>query len=237
MARIKIFGDSILKGTLYNPTSGRYEFDNYLRTLPDSENLSKFGLTITKGSDYVRRSLDKDSECEYVLLDLGGNDADFYWREISDAPEERHLPKTPIEIFATTYVDLIKYIRSKKITPVVTTLALLDSDFYFEYFCRVQGCVPENVMQWLGYKNHIAEFQNRYSEVVKQIADQEKIPLIDIRAALLESSGCSSFEDTLNDRRGCERKITDLLCEDGIHVNKNGQDVISSCIKSFFMIH
>ncbi len=222
MARIKIIGDSILKGTLYDEKTGRYIFDNYLREIENSENLSKFGLTVTKGSVYIKKILEKEPVPEYLLMDFGGNDSDYFWEEINASPESEHYNKTPSDSFTKEYVSLINYIRGKGIKPVITTLCIMDGPAYFNRFCSSLRCDRENIMKWLKNINRIEETQNSYSEKVKSIAQSENIPLIDIRSAMLSVCG--------------ENKAS-LLCPDGIHANKAGQEIILSCIKNFFMIH
>lgn len=217
MAEIKIIGDSILKGTIYNPETDGFDFHNYLEVIPDSENLSKFGCTVTKGACFIKRTLDKDSNCKYILMNFGGNDSDYNWKEISDNPLEMHSPKTPVEVFVSTYVDLIKHIKELGITPVITTLCPIYNRDYFDYLIRTYNCDPVQVMIWLKDIERLGDNQARYSEIVKQISEQENVPLIDLRGSFLK------FPD-----------YTKLLCKDGIHPNKDGQQVILNCVKAFF---
>lgn len=219
MAKIKIIGDSVLKGTLYNSETDGFTFHNYLEAIPDSENLSKFGCTVTKGADYIYKVLEKDSSCEYLLMNFGGNDSDYPWKEISDAPLEKHSPKTPVEIFVSTYVELLKRIKSYGIKPVITTLTPIYNIGYFNYLCKTFKCDPVQIMIWLKDISRLGDNQQRYSEIVKQIAEQEGVPLIDLRKAFM------AFPD-----------YTKLLCDDGIHPNKDGQMVILNSIIEFFKI-
>lgn len=216
MADIKIIGDSVLKGTIFDSETGNFHFHNYLETIPNSENLSKFGCTVTKGADYIKRLLAKDNSCKKIIMNFGGNDSDYIWKEISDNPYNVHGPKTPVEVFVSTYVDLIRHIKSLGITPIVTTLTPIDGRAYFDYFCNYLDCIPEQVMIWLKDINRLGDNQQRYSEIVKQIAEQENIPLVDLRKAFLESS---------------DYKV--LLCNDGIHPNEKGQSIILEQLMRF----
>lgn len=74
-------------------------------------------------------------------------------------------------------------------------------------------------MIWLKDISRLGDNQQRYSEIVKQIAEQEGVPLIDLRKAFM------AFPD-----------YTKLLCDDGIHPNKDGQMVILNSIVEFFKI-
>lgn len=217
MADIKIIGDSILKGTLYNSETNSFDFHNYLQSIPSSENLSKFGCTVTKGSDYINRVLEKDSNCKYILMDFGGNDSDYNWKEISDDPLGKHSPKTPIEVFTSTYVSLIRHIKELGITPVITTLCPICSRKYYAYLLKAYDCSSARVMTWLKDISRLGETQERYSEIVKQIAEQEQVSLIDLRKPFLEVPDFCT-----------------LLCADGIHPNEEGQKIILDCLSNFF---
>lgn len=213
-----ICGDSLLKGTMFNQETGNFESHNFLDSIPGSVNLSKFGCTVTKGADYIKKIISKYPDCRYVLMDFGGNDSDYIWNEISSDPQACHSPRTTVEVFTSTYVELIHFLKEKGITPVLTTLCPIYNVKYFDYFCKSMDCDPVNVMLWLKDIKRLGENQNRYSEIVKQIAEQEQVPLIDIRKAF------TNFPD-----------YTKLLCDDGIHPNQQGQTVLLNCIKSFFL--
>ncbi|HKM07176.1 MAG TPA: SGNH/GDSL hydrolase family protein, partial [Sphaerochaeta sp.] len=74
--RIRIFGDSILKGVIYNTSSNQY---SVLENSPiiglsktyglEIHNSSMFGSTISKGIQLLRRSIDRGLCCEVALVE------------------------------------------------------------------------------------------------------------------------------------------------------------------------
>ena len=87
--RIQMYGDSILKGVELD-TANRYIVprENSWQFLEEEYplaivNRAKFGCTVTKGLEQLRRAADKGLSCEAVVLEYGGNDCDYRWPEIS----------------------------------------------------------------------------------------------------------------------------------------------------------
>ena len=111
---ICVLGDSIAKGVLFDAQRNRYAIakenigKQITQVIGNSvTNLSKFGCTVTDGLARFEKQKDALQDCRTVLMNFGGNDSDFLWQEISAAPDELHKPKTPIDIFEQTYLQLI----------------------------------------------------------------------------------------------------------------------------------
>ena len=126
---ICILGDSIAKGVVFDAQRNRYtiakeNLGNQLSQALDCSvtNLSKFGCTVTDGLARFEKQKDALQDCRTVLMNFGGNDSDFLWQEISAAPDELHKPKTPIDIFEQTYLNLIERVRKCGFTPVLLNL-------------------------------------------------------------------------------------------------------------------
>lgn len=126
---ICILGDSIAKGVVFDAQRNRYTIANnnlgkQLAEMYDCSvtNLSKFGCTVTDGLARFEKQKDALQDCRTVLMNFGGNDSDFLWQEISAAPDELHKPKTPIDIFEQTYLNLIERVRKCGFTPVLLNL-------------------------------------------------------------------------------------------------------------------
>ena len=219
--KIEIFGDSILKGIQVNPLNKKYYVDNNIdiqmlssKFLLNIKNYSKFGCTIEKGKMLLEKHMKRGAVCDAIVMDYGGNDCDFNWKEISDNPDEEYQPNTPITIFTNAYKNIITALKQKGILPVLTNLPPLDPKRFFEW--NTKSLNKENVMKWLGSVNAIYRFQENYSRIIEKIAISEKIPLVDIRGAFLKN-----------------RRIEHLLCEDGTHPNTEGQKVITSAFSDF----
>lgn len=216
---ISVFGDSILKGvrllagtTRYSATDGiglesiAKQHDWTLR------NCSHFGCTIRKGEMLLNRQLEKGDAPDAVLLEYGGNDADFRWAEVAARPFDEHQPNTPLALFSETLRRMIATLRAHRVKPVLTTLPPILSERYLDWITR-SGLSKENILAWLGDANAIYRYQEKYSLAVERLARETDCPLVDLRSAFLE-----------------KRSLLPYLCEDGIHPNDAGQKLIHDAL-------
>lgn len=224
--RIMIFGDSIMKGVVLGESDRRYKISSSLgvdaiakRFGLELDNRSRFGCTVEKGTTVLRRTIEREPGCGVVVLEYGGNDCDFNWPEVSAAPEAEHEPHTPLGRFREIYASAIEYLRSKSITPILTTLPPICAERYLNWICR-DGLSRENILSWLGDTNAIYRYQERYSRAVEQLAVKYAVPLVDLRGAFLE-----------------KRQMEELYCEDGIHPNDQGQLLIRDTFAKFIEAH
>lgn len=211
---VTVYGDSILKGILLE--NGRYtinrEWEERFANSFDAtiRNRSRFGCTIQKALAQIRKDADKqynDGDC--AILEFGGNDCDYYWNEISAAPESEHNCKTPPDEFVRRYEEAIALIRQSGRTPIMMTLPPIHSERYLRFICR-DGLSRENILAWMGDVDRIYRWQAKYSELVETIARKENVRLIDLRGAFLRD----------------KRTPEELLCDDGIHPSRIGQGLI-----------
>ena len=93
METITAFGDSIVKGVIYENSKYKVTDGSFHRICEETlgiviDNKAKFGSTISRGEKVFQRSLDliSKSDSKYVVLGFGGNDCDYNWKEISEAP-------------------------------------------------------------------------------------------------------------------------------------------------------
>ena len=121
MKQVWICGDSILRGVVWSPEQKRYITTTNIH-YPELEeqfsisirNRSRFGCTLEKGIGYLLAALDRGEKCDVAVLELGGNDSDFNWAEISQTPKEEHFPKTTdnnIKIISRTDGGSVKNIE------------------------------------------------------------------------------------------------------------------------------
>ena len=91
--RAKIYGDSIMKGTIldagyrYHAIMNEYLIKLYDRFGIEAENRARFGITVKRGHSILLRDIDEGLDCELALVEFGGNDSDFKWSEISMEPD------------------------------------------------------------------------------------------------------------------------------------------------------
>jgi lysophospholipase L1-like esterase len=163
----------------------------------------------------LQKRLDNGKTYDFAVIEYGGNDCDFNWKAIAEKPDAEYAPNTPLEIFVSTYRQIIAVLKARCIEPILTTLPPLEPQRFFDWFCR--GLNKANVLKWLGGTvNTIYRVQENYSHLVEQIALETKTRLVDLRGAFL--------------RHG---NIAGLLCADGTHPNTAGQKIITDTFLSF----
>ena len=215
---IGIFGDSIVKGVVYDSSRGKYIYseNSFVKSFVKKtgiavDNYAKFGCTLTKGEQIIEKFSSKLAQYKYIALEFGGNDCDFFWPDISEDPHRQHLPNTPIESFEKVYWRIVDRLMAKQYHPVLFSLPPLDPHRYFAWISK--GLDAENILSWLGDVEFIYRWQEMYSIAVVKLAAAKNIPLVDIRKAFLQS-----------------RNYQSLLCDDGIHPNESGHSLILNTI-------
>ena len=218
---ITLLGDSILKGIQVDPETRSYKVRNDIG-IPELEaefglhvrNDAHFGATCVKGGKLLDRLLASGRPCQAVVMDFGGNDCDFRWKEIAEDPAGEHLPNVPLPEFVTLYREMIRKVRARGIRPILTNLPPLDSQRFFDWWC--DGLNKSAVMRWLGDVGNIYAWQERYSRAVEHLAAEEQVPLVDVRGAFLDHG-----------------HLEQTLCADGTHPNSEGQALITRAFQEF----
>jgi len=220
---VEVFGNSILRGIQLDNENKRYHVDNNIdvqmlekKFLLNISNFSKFGCTISKAFSLIQKRFNNGNlKCHAIVLNLGGNDCDFNWKEVAERPDDEHEPNTPLETFTDTYKKIIEFLKDNGVRPIITTLPPLDAQKFFDWFC---GGLEKsaNVLKWLGTVEAIYRWQENYSRTVEKIAEETGTLLVDLRGAFLKY-----------------RKLEHLLCADGTHPNTEGQRVITQGFLEF----
>ena len=223
MNTVQVWGDSILKGVIYDDASSKYVLlkDNALSEAQDLadiqfENFSKFGQTILRAEPRLIKHLDDVSLPDTIILELGGNDCDFDWKAVGDAPDEEHEPNTPLEIYKQTLTKLIDMIMEKGIKPVIASLPPLDYQRYFNWVTKPADVSKDGVLKWLKTPYTIYSWHESYDKCAKEIAKKMHVQVIDVRSEFLKQDD-----------------YTQLMCSDGIHPNEKGQHLIGETIANF----
>lgn len=218
------FGDSVMKGVVVDsdnsPEGGvKYKVSDKgfatrcrCRLGIEVENFARFGSVVTHGMKYVNRYADNVKKADYVLLEYGGNDCNYNWAEISAAPEAEHSPATPLPEFVKHYSALIDYVRTLGGNPVMLSLPALAPEKFFTHLSK--GLNSDNILRWLnGSISNLERWHERYNIEIFHLGLQKRVPVIDITSAFLE-----------------RRNYADYLCEDGIHPNDAGHELIEGAI-------
>lgn len=211
-----ISGDSISKGVIFDEGKNKYVVakDNYVSLLQQKLrgavcNLSKFGATITKGVRVLNEKISKQ-KADVVMIEYGGNDCDFEWDKIANAPYENHLPKTDLNTFERLLRETVAFVKDNKLIPVLMTLPPLNADAYFKWISKSNPLNEMNILKWLGSVTKIYWWQERYNAAIIKVAVETRTKWIDIRGAFLQQPDFTKF-----------------LCRDGIHPNEAGHKLIA----------
>ncbi len=219
MGKTIILGDSITRGIIidenlkYKPSKklDLTKLENELNT--EIVNNSIMGATITKGKEKLIKILNQDNNIKNIVIEYGGNDSDYDWTKVSEIRSKDHLPKTILEDYKLTLIEMIKLIKDKNIKPILMTLPPIDARRYFKWISEKLS--RDNILYFLGDVDIIYRRQELYSDAIINIAYEYDVDIIDIRSEFLKSNDFPS-----------------LLCIDGIHPNEEGQELIVKTILS-----
>ncbi len=219
--RIEVWGDSVLKGVIYDEIRKKY------RRLENSYNLgqisdmgldvrnnSKFGLTAPKAKNLMLNALEKGVDAEAAIIEFGGNDCDFKWAEVAAEPYKDHIPNTPLSVFKECITDMIKALRQNGIKPILVNLPPIHSGKYFNWISR--GLDAGAILKWLGDKELIYRHHETYSLALTGLAQSLSCNYIDVRQPFL-----------------LKRDYYNYLCEDGIHPNESGYSLINQTFTEY----
>ena len=218
--KFAILGDSVLKGIVLNK-QGKYEIfqENCVKEIERKhglriENKARFGCTIAKGMKQLERSLASGLDCDYVLLEYGGNDCDFDWKAVSDDPSLPHQPRTRLDEFIKTYENMITLLKEYAIIPIVVSLPPINGRKYLDYLVA-NGLTRENLISFLGEDSMIYRFHESYSLAVTGLAHRMNCIYAPVRETFLREWNQPSF-----------------ICDDGIHPNEKGHTLMLSVFEN-----
>ena len=220
--RAKIYGDSIMKGTIldagyrYHAIMNEYLIRLYERFGIEAENRARFGITVQRGHSILLRDINEGLDCELALVEFGGNDSDFKWSEISMEPDKEHLPLTSMADFKQHIAAMTEELRAQGVQPIMMTLPPIEPNRYLDFVSR-NGNSRENILKWLGYVEKIYETHKSYSDAVAEIAQERIVPLVDVRSAFPSGNALGEY-----------------MCIDGVHPDKKGYQLIADSFASFF---
>ena len=224
MKNIFALGDSVMKGIItdnHQQDAGVFKYrisdDSFIcrceRQLGRPiENLARFGNTIINGLKLLDRYIGKIAVDDWVILEFGGNDCNFNWKEIAANPEHKHQPMVTLDLFGENYRIMIDRIKSTGAKPILLTLPILESQLFFNFIIR--GLNKENIIKWLGEDvNYINNWHEQYNLEIFKIGLEEDINVIDISSIFLK-----------------QKDLKNYYCADGMHPNEHGHKLIADAI-------
>ncbi|MCX5775616.1 MAG: GDSL-type esterase/lipase family protein [Firmicutes bacterium] len=219
--RIAVWGDSLLKGVVYDDDARRYRFlPNTCLDLIASvrqeitfTNCSQYGQTSDRALAKMKQALKTNHDFDFAIIELGGNDCDFDWKEVSASPTAPHSPHIALSDFHDNIVAMVNECRAYGITPVMVNLPPINAERYFNFFSV--GLEKQQILLWLLDVNNIYHTQEMYSLEIDAVARDLNVRLINIREQLLS-----------------EKNYNTYLCSDGIHLNEKGHNHLKDIITS-----
>lgn len=216
--KIFAFGDSVMKGVIYDGTSYQVAHNNFISLCAKEisvnvRNYAKMGHTILDGIGIFHSNKSHISVGDSILIEYGGNDCDFNWQEISANPNRIHLPKVSLQGFIYSYMILLEDIKKLGARPILFSLPPISSKKYFNYFSnKMENSAKENIKKWLhGNIEFISQWHEQYNLAVFKIARDTDTKIIDISSCILSQTDYS-----------------DYICPDGIHPNERGHKLIAN---------
>lgn len=220
--KIALFGDSILKGVIYGADK-RYHISKDIdwkgieETLDiELENFSKMGNCIESGRINLEKFLTNCKNVKGVVLEYGGNDSDYFWEQVSQNPSKENLPKTALDEFRRDLTSMITLLKKNHIRPILMTLPPIIAERYFNFIVSL-GHNSNNIKEFLGDVQIIYRRHELYSNEIVKVAREQNVDLVDVRSKFLESNN-----------------LENLICEDGIHPNIDGQKLIVQTFSNYF---
>lgn len=225
MKNILAFGDSVIKGVSYQNERYHQNPDRFTSLLEERwdihiENKGQMGSTILRLEKAMERSEKHLQNPDYdtVFLLYGGNDCDYDWQAISEAPSNTHICKTAPKQFPHEYINGINRLKDMGKQIYLLSLPPIDADKYFRFITK--GRDAEAIRSWLqGDVSLLMHWHEMYNLFVFQIGRTVEVPVLDISSCFLSRPNYTKF-----------------LCDDGIHPNSKGHRLIADAIASQLIV-
>ena len=204
--KLVVFGDSILKGVITIPNSGKL-FDtteNDSLTLAQKElgfeldNRSIYGNITSKGLLKLQKFFDKGESADFCVIEFGSNDCDYDWGTL--------VQKVPLEDYLTNLTAMVKLCREHKVTPLMMGLIPYVCDDWFKTI--IKGHDEAAILNFLGGSAEtLGKNQLIYKNAQADFVQKNNVQFLD---------PWTIFQGH-----------KELMCYDGIHPNEEGYQQLS----------
>ena len=212
MNEIYLFGDSAAQGIVLDDSDNyKVSRNGCIRLMKRSgypiRNYAVHGYTVSQGLESFR-SL-KTEPGNICVIEFGGNDCDLDWDAVSQDPDHFHDGRTPLAEFRNLLQQFVREARDRDLDPILVTPLPLMSHRYYHWVSK--GRDADRILKYLrNDPESISRWQERYAIAIRNTAIECSCHLADLRAWMLE-----------------ELDYPSLICEDGIHPNEAGHEIIS----------
>ena len=204
--KIVVFGDSILKGVITIPNSGKL-FDtteNDSLSLAQKElgfeldNRSIYGNITSKGLVKLQKFFEKGGEADFCIIEFGSNDCDYDWGTL--------IQKVPLAEYLENLAAMVKLCREHKVTPLMMGLIPYVCDDWYQTIIKGQN--EAAILDFLGGSSEtLGKNQLIYKDAQADFVQKNNVQFLD---------PWTIFEGH-----------KELMCYDGIHPNEKGYELLS----------
>ena len=212
MNEIYLFGDSAAQGIVLDESENyRVSRAGCIRLMKHSgypiRNYAVHGYTVNQGLESFRNL--KTDPGNICVIEFGGNDCDLDWDAVSQDPDRFHDGKTPLVDFMNLLKLFVREAKGRDLDPVLVTPLPIMSGRYYRWVSKRRDA--DRILKYLrNDPESISRWQERYAIAVRNVAEECDCRLADLRAWMLE-----------------ELDYPSLICEDGIHPNEAGHEIIA----------
>lgn len=212
MKKVKIFGDSVLQGVYYD---GRYHKtkDKINPENIELDNYSRMGNTIVDGIDNIKRHLDECDKDTYAILEYGGNDCNYNWKDISDDPDKKHYCAVEPKEYQSKLLSAINMIKETGAKVIIASPIPISAEKFMNFISK--NLSYDNILKWLGTIQTLYNWQEYYAKLTEKIAIASNSIIMPMRDIFLQ------------------KNYEDLLCIDGIHPTIEGHEKIHRYIEGY----
>lgn len=204
--KLVVFGDSILKGVITIPNSGKL-FDtteNDSLSLAQKElgfeldNRSIYGNITSKGLIKLQKFFEKGGEADFCIIEFGSNDCDYDWGTL--------VQKVPLAEYLENLAAMVKLCREHKVTPLMMGLIPYVCDDWYQTIIKGQN--EAAILDFLGGSSEtLGKNQLIYKDAQADFVQKNNVQFLD---------PWTIFEGH-----------KELMCYDGIHPNEKGYELLS----------
>ncbi len=210
--KIVVFGDSILKGVITIPNSGKL-FDvteNDSLTLAQKklgfelDNRSIYGNITSKGLIKLQKFFDKGETADFCIIEFGSNDCDYDWGVL--------VQKVPLENYLENLKQMVSLCRANKVTPLMMGLIPYVCDDWFKTI--IKGQDEKAILDFLGGSPEtLGKNQLVYKNAQADFVEKNNVQFLD---------PWELFQGH-----------KELMCYDGIHPNEKGYQLLADAWVKF----
>ena len=137
-----MFGDSLMRGVMPDEAWNYHSSDAIGFEAMQAQYNMKFlnfampTFTSERVKMWLTQIMSNHPVPDVAFLECGGNDCDYNWKDISDAPDGEHLPHTPQEQFVDDYCTAIRAARDAGAKVAMTSLPPLEQERYFAHITK-----------------------------------------------------------------------------------------------------